>query len=254
MKHIEWYARLSSDAQSTLEDWATIGPPNAEYQKHYTAEEAARALRLTSITIRQYVREGRIFARKLGRKWLIPEDAIARFMYNSSHTEPADPDIPMGVLFLWSDKDMEALADYTILSAKELEEYANRGEDSAFVLGPHSGRYKYELSSVIACQSFLEQIGLLEFSVGNTDKLSDPQYRLTGPQLHGMNELVAREWFRLPLDVIVHEYKSMFGKEPDSNDLRLLRTALITMMVASGDERGLEDLKASLKFGSLAAE
>lgn len=44
--------------------------------KMLTVEDAAAALHLTAQTVWRYVREGKIPASKIGRRYLIPEDAI----------------------------------------------------------------------------------------------------------------------------------------------------------------------------------
>lgn len=252
MKHLEWLESLAPEAQAALEEWADLGPPTAECQKHYTVGDVATALRLTPITIRQYVREGRIFARKLGRKWLVPEDAVARFMYNASHSMPADPDVPMGVLFIWSDQQTNALADYKVLSARELEDYAIHGMNGTIADIPRLERYRYELSSVIECEAFLEEVGLLDYPVREMSKLANRQFALAGSQLHAMNELAAKEWHKLPLSIVRHEYKVMFGKEPDVNDLRLLRMALLMMTMTHASEERVDEVIRWMTFGELA--
>ena len=64
-----------------------------------------KALKLSPITVRRYIREGKIFARRVGRerKWRIPADAIARFIYNlETHRQKASEDCTvMGILEVW---------------------------------------------------------------------------------------------------------------------------------------------------------
>src|SRR5450631_3836272 len=45
-----------------------------------TVEEVARRLRLHLDTARRFVREGRITATKVGRRYLVPEKALLRFI------------------------------------------------------------------------------------------------------------------------------------------------------------------------------
>lgn len=45
----------------------------------FTCEEVAAATKSTPLTIRQYCREGILQARKVGRRWLIPENAVRQY-------------------------------------------------------------------------------------------------------------------------------------------------------------------------------
>jgi excisionase family DNA binding protein len=44
--------------------------------KMLTVEEVAAALHISNQTAQRYVREGKLPARKIGRRYLIPEDAV----------------------------------------------------------------------------------------------------------------------------------------------------------------------------------
>jgi len=49
---------------------------------YYNVEEAAKILRVKRITIRRWCKSGLLNARKLGKQWLIAEDAINIFKSN----------------------------------------------------------------------------------------------------------------------------------------------------------------------------
>ena len=54
----------------------------------YTAKEAADYLKLHVVVIRNYIREGRIRASKVGTKWLITETALKEFLESREVTAP----------------------------------------------------------------------------------------------------------------------------------------------------------------------
>ncbi|MFD1639456.1 helix-turn-helix domain-containing protein [Evansella tamaricis] len=57
--------------------------PQIELQDLYTLDEVAKILGKSLVTIRQYVREGKLKGVKKWRNWMIPSNEIARFLYES---------------------------------------------------------------------------------------------------------------------------------------------------------------------------
>ena len=45
----------------------------------YTSEEIAEALGVTSVTLREYIKNGNIRGQKIGGKWYIPEESLNSF-------------------------------------------------------------------------------------------------------------------------------------------------------------------------------
>jgi excisionase family DNA binding protein len=52
------------------------------YQKFYTTEETAQIIRCSVEAIRLYIRQKRLNARKVGRKFLVSESDIEQFIEN----------------------------------------------------------------------------------------------------------------------------------------------------------------------------
>ena len=46
---------------------------------YFNVEEAAKILRVTKITIRRWCASGLIKSKKIGKKWLIPEEELILF-------------------------------------------------------------------------------------------------------------------------------------------------------------------------------
>jgi len=46
---------------------------------YFNVEEAAKILRVTKITMRRWCTSGLIKAKKIGKKWLIPEEELILF-------------------------------------------------------------------------------------------------------------------------------------------------------------------------------
>lgn len=57
--------------------------------KMLTVEAVAAALHVSDQTVQRYVREGRLPAKKIGRRYLIPEDAVEA-MLEPERTPPED--------------------------------------------------------------------------------------------------------------------------------------------------------------------
>lgn len=53
--------------------------------KVYTPEEAAQILKLSTRTIREYLRTGKITGAKIGKEWRITEEQIRKFL--DRHTQ-----------------------------------------------------------------------------------------------------------------------------------------------------------------------
>lgn len=237
MRHLKWFRSLPTGTQEMLEDWEEIGPPHAPYQTHYIVDEVATALRLEPVTVRQYLREGKLLGRKIGRKWQVSSDSIVRYIYNASHEEEADPDIPMGVVFVWSDRMGELLADYRFVSNRELETFSSYEVVYAFMDINSDTNYWIELWPIIACEHILEDVSLLDHSVDAlaTQRLHQPIFNLPHTIRHSMVHLAKQDWYRWPAEVISEEYRNMFGEKPTLNHLRLLKLALIGLTVVQAD-------------------
>jgi excisionase family DNA binding protein len=50
---------------------------------YYNVEESAKILRVTKITIRRWCKSGLLKAKKMGKKWLIPEEELILFKNES---------------------------------------------------------------------------------------------------------------------------------------------------------------------------
>lgn len=76
--------------------------------KLYSLKELSKTLGITTFTLRTYIREGKLRARKMGTKWLITEDALREYFGNTqvkksearislqgitSHSKATDKDI-----------------------------------------------------------------------------------------------------------------------------------------------------------------
>jgi excisionase family DNA binding protein len=55
-------------------------PPEEQPQLFYTAEEVARLIRVSEQTIRAWIRDGKLPARRFGRNWRIPSADVQRIL------------------------------------------------------------------------------------------------------------------------------------------------------------------------------
>ena len=51
--------------------------------KLYSLKELSKTLGITTFTLRTYIRQGKLRARKMGTKWLITEDALKEYFDNT---------------------------------------------------------------------------------------------------------------------------------------------------------------------------
>lgn len=58
----------------------TSAPPRASFNRVLTAKEAEQALRLSKNTVNALLQSGRLRSVRVGRKYLIPEEAIEEFL------------------------------------------------------------------------------------------------------------------------------------------------------------------------------
>jgi len=54
----------------------------------YTPDEVAMQLRTTALRVREMLREGRLPGVRCGRRWLIPEDALAKWIEKGGQALP----------------------------------------------------------------------------------------------------------------------------------------------------------------------
>lgn len=51
----------------------------------YTVADLSKLLNTTPQTVRRYINEGRIQGRKIGRQWLVDEEAVREFLRGDSN-------------------------------------------------------------------------------------------------------------------------------------------------------------------------
>lgn len=61
-------------------------PTEIEGIRFYTVAEAAEALKVTPQTIRKYIKEGKLEAKRIGRPLLITENNLKRFLTGETET------------------------------------------------------------------------------------------------------------------------------------------------------------------------
>ena len=76
--------------------------------KLYSLKELSKTLGITTFTLRSYIREGKLRARKMGTKWLITEDALKEYFGNAQAKKGEDRISLQGIIShsKVTDKDM----------------------------------------------------------------------------------------------------------------------------------------------------
>lgn len=252
MKHLEWFNALNPDTQASPEAWGEIDGPQTKYQDHYVVKDVAKALCLSPVTVRQYIREGKLFARKLGRGRYIPADAIARFIYNETHEQKAADYIPMGIVLIQAGvPETDPLIGYRILSDKELVAYPSASASSLREeLGiPDDTDVFFKLRAVLELDHVLEDIGLVTPNLRELQRQGSGVFYSSTFEMPPMmrtrflNLAFNEDRSRAPVALVGQTYKDIFGKEPDANDLRLLRRALLSYVLEYGDEARLKEVR-----------
>jgi len=58
--------------------------------KLYSLKELSKSLGITSFTLRTYIRQGKLRARKMGTKWLVTEDALKDYFKETKESKKED--------------------------------------------------------------------------------------------------------------------------------------------------------------------
>ena len=58
--------------------------------KLYALKELSKSLGITTFTLRTYIRQGKLRARKMGTKWLITEDALKEYFKEPQESKRED--------------------------------------------------------------------------------------------------------------------------------------------------------------------
>lgn len=56
--------------------------------KFYTLDEIAKAFNVTKITIRSYLKEGKLRGEKMGKRWYVSEESIKEFFNKEKTRSP----------------------------------------------------------------------------------------------------------------------------------------------------------------------
>lgn len=62
----------------------------------YGVADVAQEVGVTPATVRQWIRGGKLVARKIGREWVITEEAVRFFIAGGEPAEPAEHEGPIG--------------------------------------------------------------------------------------------------------------------------------------------------------------
>ncbi len=62
----------------------------------YGVTDVAQEVGVTPATVRQWIRDGKLLARKVGREWLITEDAVRIFITGVEPVGPEEQEGPVG--------------------------------------------------------------------------------------------------------------------------------------------------------------
>ena len=79
-------------------------------ERHYTVEEIAELLTLHPKTIQRYIREGKIIANKVGKRWCISESDLKKFIGKSEDTSSVFKD---------GQSKVSAVADIVVQDSEE---------------------------------------------------------------------------------------------------------------------------------------
>ncbi|MFP4698552.1 MAG: helix-turn-helix domain-containing protein [Eubacteriales bacterium] len=207
-----------------LKEYYYLEDPLTESQDHYLVKDAAKTLELSPVTLRQYIRENKIFARKIKRQWYIPIDAILRYTYAEENEHQPDSDVPMGVIqFKKEDEDKEfTFENYKIVSDKELRHILEQNlseEDLYSYFDVDRGRYV--MGELFAANAY-------SFSENKPhDYINEDLYEFPSKTKVQLQEIAKKDnWRKMPISLMKAKYKQIFNKTPDLDDVRLFRSTI----------------------------
>lgn len=224
----EWFLSLDPKVQKWLDPWKELTLPTTEYQYHYSTKDLEPVLGLSPVTIRQYIREEKIFGRKLNNQWQIPTDSVVRYLYNNSHEHTAKKFVPMGIVFFKSTETLERIG-YEFCSDYEMEKFSSTTKIKE-IFGYTEGGIYPEVFPVHGFGNILEEINLIipnfEELKDRKAKLQDKEFDIPNNIINSLKELAFSSWEELPLSIIENKFREMFKKEPNTIDLKLLKIIL----------------------------
>lgn len=95
----------------------------AEQNDLYTLEEVSKILSLSIVTVRQYVRDGKMKATKHWKNWMVTSNEIARVKYERQHGIKLPEDEVMVALVAGELHEEDSrIEDYRLVTAKDLLE------------------------------------------------------------------------------------------------------------------------------------
>ncbi|MFW6017009.1 MAG: helix-turn-helix domain-containing protein [bacterium] len=242
-------------ADRLIDEFYYFDEPFVESQYHYDVKETATKLKLSPVTVRQYIRENKIFARKIDERWQIPVDAIVRYIYMLNNKHKPDKNVPMGFIRI-KERNLEGNTNFKKYVMAPLFDDSNRKVGSyrtlneAFMGNDNFEEYilisdkelgtiinnkllpddfydffnidkdKYLLSDLYATNTF-------SFSKNKPrEEIHDEFYNFSKNIKKQLDQLSEEKWHAMPLPILKGKYKQLFGKEPDINDIKLFKTAL----------------------------
>ena len=216
-KYPQWMLKFVDGDDSKaekLKNYHYDKEPFAEGQEDYTVKDAAKMLEISPVTLRQYIREGKIFARKYD-EWHIPIDAILRFIYARENEHQPDENVPMGFIQVKEKDDKGDFTKYEIISDKELRDILclDLSEDDLYNYF-NIDRSRYILEDLLAANAF-------SFS-------EDKDAYMFSPKIKKQLAEIAKKdnWRDMPISLMKAKYKKIFNKTPDIEDVRLFRSTI----------------------------
>jgi len=142
-----------------LEDFVVNNLPlQVENADLYTLDEVAEIVSMSIVTIRQYVRTGKLKAIKQWKNWMVSSNEIARLLYERKHGEKIPSDEPMLVVVdgeLYEENSF--INQYQIITVQNI--LSNVTSDSSFEID----RYiHYIIPNKKGCSVYIEAISNIE--------------------------------------------------------------------------------------------
>ncbi|WP_177304803.1 helix-turn-helix domain-containing protein [Salisediminibacterium selenitireducens] len=145
-------------------------PHQIENDDLYTLEEVAEILSMSIVTIRQYVRQGKLKAIKQWKNWMVPSNAIAKMIYERKNGKKLRENETMLVIVAGDlYEEDSSIRDYQIITAGDLLANINANssvaiDDYIYTVMPNQKEHLIYIEATSNINNFFRRTGDIVFS------------------------------------------------------------------------------------------
>jgi hypothetical protein len=185
----------------------------------FTLEEMAIITEMSPLTLRQYVREGKIKAHKKWREYMVTANEIARFMYQRETGKKVSPEVAIGVAVIERDRgymelDYKNILEYRFFNPLDMKNWF--GNEDRYIDRILNGAHQIEL--IPEFEHFFIVAGLLPQPEIDDDPSLEDTFRVDSNKLHIFYDRINYEQWPTKSEAL-RDIREIFGELNDESTL-----------------------------------